>query len=168
MFDVVDPGWSVEPAWDWNARVQLYLSGKEAERLGLFVTIDAIDYDWAMQWKWNAKRSQDRGNPKHKVKWYAYRKTRIMGRDLSIFLHKQICERHRGLPPTKRHIIADHQNGHSLDCWRDNLDWATPSMNRENYHGFYALQLKFSFGTKSMERLERFQEFGKILPLKER
>lgn len=161
MFDVVDPGWSVEPAWDYDERVQMYLHGREAEERGLYVTLDAIDYDWAMQWRWGAKRSQDRGNPKHKVKWYAYRKTTISGRDLSIFLHKEVCFRAWGLPPTKKHIIADHLNGQSLDCWRTNLDWATPSQNRMNYNGFYALQLRFCFNSGNSSRLERLQVRGK-------
>lgn len=169
MRDVEDPGWDIEPAWDHDERVQMQLFGREAEERGLYVTLDAIDYDWAMQWRWRALRSKDRGNLNHKVKWYAYRSTKLggrSGRNVSIFLHKDLCFRHRGLPPTKKHIIADHQNGHSLDCWRENLDWATPSMNRENYNGFYALQLRFCLTDGNTERLDRFQTFGSIPELK--
>ena len=164
MFGIIDPGPVFEPGWDFDQRVQMYLHGREAESLGLYVTLDECDYDWAMQWRWRAIRSKDRGNPKHKVKWYAYRSTKLggrSGRNLSVFLHKQICERHHGMPPSKAHIITDHQNGHSLDCWRDNLRWATPKMNRENYNGFYALQLRFCFKSGNTSRLDRFQTFGK-------
>ncbi len=141
-------------------RVQMYLWGREAEDRGLYVTLDRHRYEWAMQWRWGVRRSRDRGDPRHKVKWYASRSTTVAGRNVTVYLHKVICRMAHGRPPTPRHIISDHCNGNSLDCWDDNLRWATPKMNRENYNGFYALQLRFSFMDKSsshqlLDSLER-------------
>lgn len=125
----------------------LYLSGKGDH----CVIVDLKHFMWASQWKWSAKPS------KNGKKIYACRSGSFSGRSVSVFLHKEICFRKWGMPPTPSHIIADHDNGKSLDCREDNLHWATPSMNRQNYHGIYAMQLRLAFKEYSDVRLRRFQ-----------
>jgi hypothetical protein len=38
-------------------------------------------------------------------------------------------------PPTKKHVLVDHRTGHTLNCRRPNLRWATHSMNSRNRNG---------------------------------
>lgn len=99
----------------------------------LFCLVDEIDYAWATQWKWQA--TADRTGKK----WYATRSTWQGGGRIKIYLHKEIVAR-KGPQPSDKHTIGDHQDGNSLDNRRDNLDWATLSMNRRNRRGNSALQ----------------------------
>jgi hypothetical protein len=115
----------------------------------LFCVVDLEDYAWAMQWRWKAVRSRGA-----KVKWYAYRTTRtLQQRHVSIWLHKEICLRGNGLPPTERHTVGDHQNGNSLDNRRLNLKWATLSQNRQNRHGIALKQLQLAVARNDVGRL---------------
>jgi hypothetical protein len=114
----------------------------------LYCVVDLFDYQWAMQWKWKPSRSRG-----VKTKVYAYRTTRFKGRHVSIWLHKEICLRTHGLPPTPDHTIADHQDGNSLVDCRDNLEWATPSMNRRNMNGIAAQQLRLAVKTGDPSRV---------------
>lgn len=96
----------------------------------IFALVSACDYEWAIRWRW--KWVWDRT----KTKRYAKRTPRISNgdgtsRSINIYLHKEICSR-KGPPPSEAHTIGDHQNGESLDCQRDNLEWATRSQNRRN------------------------------------
>lgn len=117
----------------------------------VFCVVSFDDFVWASQWAWYPKPS------KNGKKLYACRSARISGRYFSVYLHKEICFRATGMPPSPRHIIADHMNGNSLDCRRSNLRWATPSENRQNYHGIYAQQLRLAFLAGHDARLRRFQ-----------
>lgn len=96
----------------------------------LYCVVDLEDYDFAMQWKWKPVKSRGK-----KIKFYAFRTTRFQGRHVAFFLHKLICLRHRGLPPTPEHTIGDHGDGDSLNNRRINLDWTTLSGNRRSRQG---------------------------------
>ncbi len=109
--------------------------------------IDDVDYQWASRWRWQAHWS------KQKSKVYARRNVLIKKRTVGIYLHKEICLRTHGLPPTEKHIIGDHKDGKTLNCRRDNLRWATPSQNRLNLHGFYAKQLKLALDLDDIDML---------------
>lgn len=96
----------------------------------LFCLVDEIDYVWAMKWKWGFRRDR------HGKKYYATRNTHYAGdrRTVTVYMHKEIVKR-KGPPPSDKHTMGDHGDGNSLDNRRDNLDWATPSMNSHNRKG---------------------------------
>lgn len=103
----------------------------------VFCIVSPEDYAWAKQWKWHITWNS------RKKKMYATRNTRVVGdrdRQVKIYLHKEILERAGKKPPTSKHTIGDHQDGDSLNDQRDNLEWATPSINRQNTGGFHARQ----------------------------
>jgi hypothetical protein len=108
----------------------------------MFCIVDREDYQWALQWMWRPKWD------KHGRKAYAVRSMdvgagRAAGRrQVTIYLHKEICLRANGPPPTPRHTIGDHKDGNSLNCRRGNMRWATPSENRLNIDGWYTRQLR--------------------------
>lgn len=91
---------------------------------GIYAVVSEEDYAWTLQWCWQI--TWDR----HKRKAYATRSTRDRGRRIKYYLHKEILKRTGKLPPTRRHTMGDHGDGHSLNCQRWNLDWATASQNR--------------------------------------
>jgi hypothetical protein len=118
----------------------------------VFAVVDMDDYEWASQWKWKAIKSRG-----HKEKWYLYRTTRLPvaqgRRNVKYWLHKEICTRANGLPPTEKHKIADHEDGESLNMRRGNLRWATTSENNKNLYGVYSQQLRMAFKTGDMSRV---------------
>ena len=95
--------------------------------------VDQEDLDWVVsQGNWfithalQAKRKSG----------YAARSLRLEdGRWGLLWMHKAICERAHGPPPTPAHVIADHRNGIRLDNRRLNLRWATHQMNARNIYG---------------------------------
>lgn len=98
------------------------------------VIVDKEDYAWAVRHKWQAKPSRKRANGK--LKLYACRASvREKGRRRSIYLHKEICHRAHGPPPSPAHKVADHKFSDTLDCRRASLRWATLSENRRNIEG---------------------------------
>lgn len=117
------------------------------------IILDEEDYLWARQWRWQWNPS------KNKKKLYVRRTATYQGRYISVYMHKVICLRANGPPPSPCHIISDHMNGNELDCRRVNLRWATPSDNRQNYHGIYAQQVRMDYLTRGT-RLLRSHVFG--------
>lgn len=91
--------------------------------------VDAVDYWFFSRWRWFVKFD------KHGKKPYLFRVTdsgRASGRQTtSIFLHVAIKERADPNRPIA-HSMVDHEDGDSLNCLRDNLSYATPSMNRRS------------------------------------
>ncbi len=93
----------------------------------IFCKVSAEDYEYYQQWKWQFTWD------KHKRKKYATRSTRLAGnKRVKIYMHKDVLVRAGKVPPTPKHKIGDHQDGYSLNNRRDNLEWATPSMNAKN------------------------------------
>jgi hypothetical protein len=117
------------------------------------IIIDEEDYLWAKQWRWGWNPS------KNKKKLYVRRTSTYQGRYISVYLHKVICHRAWGPPPTPSHIISDHRNGNTLDCRRINLGWATPAENRQNYAGIFAMMVRLD-ARASGTRLLRVHTFG--------
>lgn len=48
----------------------------------------------------------------------------------SVYLHRWIMQRTGKKPPTKKHVLVDHEDGDERNCRRNNLRWATHQMNR--------------------------------------
>lgn len=98
------------------------------------IAVDSVDLRWLLDHKWAVKRSRAKKDGSER-KAYAYR----IGRDergvrTSLWLHKEVCKKANG-KATRVRTIADHKNGDSLNCRRDNLRWASPKENRANIHG---------------------------------
>lgn len=110
-----------------GARV-LHLSDSDASLVAL---VDPVDWEWARRYRWGFRVSNPRLSGHEKV--YAVRTVwQPQGPCFTSYLHKEVVLRALGPAPTPAHTIGDHRNGDSLDCRRDNLSWATPSMNRHN------------------------------------
>lgn len=108
---------------------RIYLDDRGAE----YAIVDPIDYQWAVQWRWNALRDKS-GNV------YARRAVSetvggVRLRTSTAYLHVEIQKRTKKQRPSRFHVLVDHRNGKSLDCRRSNLRWATPSMNTRNQWG---------------------------------
>jgi hypothetical protein len=93
----------------------------------IFALVSPEDYAWASQWKWGWVWDRTR------TKRYARRTPRgAGGKPQTVWLHKEVLKRSGKVQPSELHTIGDHQDGESLNDQRDNLEWATRSMNRRN------------------------------------
>lgn len=104
------------------------------DRGELYAIVDREDYEWAIRWRWCAKR-----DPCGAI--YARRAVgeNVKGvgrvRTFTEYLHVAIHKRTKKRRPSRFHVLVDHRNGKSLDCRRKNLRWATNSMNQKNRWG---------------------------------
>lgn len=94
------------------------LGGKNGK--GKFAIVDDEDYEWAIQQKW------------YLVKGYAQRTQRYGGKQITIYLHREIVKR-QGWEIDDMQI--DHANHNKLDNIRKNLRIATPQQNSRNRKG---------------------------------
>ena len=86
---------------------------------GKFAVIDSIDAERVLKFNWCAYF-----NP-HNRNWYAKRKVRIDGKQVSIYLHRFILN----APPDKQ---VDHKDRDGLNDRRYNLRLADNSQNHQN------------------------------------
>lgn len=98
--------------------------------------VDAEDYAWLTQWRWNFKRS----SWQYGDKVYARRsgpRDPDTGHPTTILMHVAILER-VGKPCPGEGYTVDHADRDSLNNTRDNLGWATKSEQSANQHRKYA------------------------------
>jgi hypothetical protein len=103
------------------------------DRAQTWCVVDQIDYAYLVQWRWSWKVS--RGGGKRYLRrtvQIGHKNYRVNGRTtVTLFLHTAIMER-TGAQPSPEHVLVDHWDGDETNCLRDNLDWATHSMNGLN------------------------------------
>lgn len=115
------------------------------ERCTRWAIVDQVDYQWALQYRWCINKKKNRDDPL-KFKEYARRAVGenhqgVRIKTITLYLHVEIMKRAQPKPPSKRHLLVDHRNGIELDCRRENLRWATHSMNVRNRLGQYPRDL---------------------------
>lgn len=81
---------------------------------GLFAQVDAQDYTWANELCWFAQQTKD-------GRFYAARRT-----------NNRVSLLHREIMRCRPEEMADHKDGNTLDCRRDNLRLATSAQNARN------------------------------------
>lgn len=87
---------------------------------GQVALVDDEDYEWLMQWKWYANKSNG--------KWYAITYTKVGGDKETgecVKMHRMILNAPKG-------VLVDHKNGDGLDNRRHNIRTCTYSNNAMN------------------------------------
>jgi hypothetical protein len=97
-----------------------------SEKHEAWALVDAIDYPWLIQHKWNL--SWGRSCP-----WKLYAKRNVGKERATVRMHRAILQVDDPLPIDEAiEMHGDHANGQGLDNRRANLRWATPIENRAN------------------------------------
>lgn len=117
---------------------RIYLNTELSE----WALVSEEDYPWASLHCWCLKVS--RGWKKHARRAVGTNANGERIKTVSLYLHVEVMKRTGCLPPCEAHSLVDHLNGDGLDCRRNNLRWATHSMNVRNKHGIAAKQLGLS------------------------
>lgn len=102
---------------------KIFLSDRDDTK---FVTVDAVDYDWLMQWRWSY-RYNSTGK-----KIYAVRNTTVKGTPVTLYMHVEIMKRTGAPKPSPKSYMTDHIDCDSTNNRRSNLRWATPRANTRN------------------------------------
>jgi len=117
--------WASDPSPDACAALHL------SDRIDCYCLLDWQDFEWARAFLW----CHTYGSGSFDENGVIARPDHIYARRCvgpkTLFLHREILLRAVG-PPPPGHIIGDHRNGDTLDNRRDNLRWATRSMNAKN------------------------------------
>jgi len=126
--DFLDPNtWDILLHDDREYRIYL------DDRAELYATVSQEDYQWAIQWRWCAKK-----DPSGKI--YARRAVGENAngqrlRTCTVYLHIEIMRRMKKRKQSPLQCLVDHRNGRSLDCCRINLRWASYQQNNWNLFG---------------------------------
>jgi len=86
---------------------------------GQFAKVDAADYEWLMQWKWQAAWSRKTQS------YYAQRTIHIGGKSKTVIMTRVIMS-------AEGDIDIDHRNHDTLDNRRTNLRFSTAAQNACN------------------------------------
>jgi len=88
---------------------------------GKFAIVDAADYEWLNQWKWQAKCDKKRNL------WYAERSLYFpeTQKQTSILMHRVLINAQRG-------VEVDHRDRNGLNNQRSNIRACTPQQNQFN------------------------------------
>lgn len=153
MLDAFDPNnW---PAI-WNEECRIYGS----DDLSIYSVVDIDDYSFLSKWVWSPKIS--RGGKKVYLRrnietaieggcggYYVNPETGRYVRNRrriqqTLFLHTVVMWRTGIIPPSKDHSLVDHLDGDGMNCRRNNLRWATHSMNSRNTFGKHAKEMELA------------------------
>lgn len=117
-----------------------------------WVVVDEEDYHFLVRWRWSWKVSKN-GKKRYlrrvvedyvKGSSYSSREQTETGdkrfqmkerTQRTLFLHTVVMLRKGDAQPTALHHIPDHLDGDETNCRRENLRWATHSMNSKNKFG---------------------------------
>lgn len=110
-----------------------------SDRVDIYAIVDPVDYEWARHHRWCHTYGSGQIVEVAEDVFAIERPDHIYARRCidrqTLWLHREILIRKVGLPRSNHRMIGDHKNGHTLDCRRINLRWATPSQNARNIAG---------------------------------
>jgi hypothetical protein len=125
-----------------------------------FAIVSPEDFEWAMQFKWQAQKSEKTNG----VLWYARRRS-VGPNRMSFLMHREIARR-AGLPDSPDY---DHKDRNSLNNTRENLRPCTRSQsnaNRCKFSGKTTSKLKGAYWHKVMGKwASGIKMNGKRIPL---